>query len=126
MFDCASNTPPSTYSLRSSGRLFSRYKYPGKNIDNSKKYKIIKKDRENHLVIQWLFLIAYFFVTAFLFFSARFKRSRPEVFCQKGALKNFAKIKGKHRHRSPIFDKVAGLRPSTLLKNSGCFRVSSA
>ena len=94
IFDCASNTPPSTYSLRSSGRLFSRYKYPGINIDNSKKYKIIKKDRENHLVvIQWLFLIAYFFVTAFLFFLPGSKEVARRGFVKKVLLKILQKSK---------------------------------
>ena len=44
------------------------------------------------------------------------KRSRPEVFCKKGALRNFAKFTGKHLCQSLFFNKVAGLRPATLLK----------
>ena len=35
---------------------------------------------------------------------------RPEVFCKKGVLKNFAKFSGKHLCQSPFFNKVAGLR----------------
>ena len=36
--------------------------------------------------------------------------SRPEVFCKKGAFKNFAKFTGKHLCQSLFFNKVAGLR----------------
>ena len=42
------------------------------------------------------------------------------VFCKKGALKNFAKFTGKHLCQSLFFDKVAGLRPATLLKMRFC------
>ena len=44
------------------------------------------------------------------------KRSCPEVFREKGALRNFTKFKGKHLCQSIFFDKVGGLRPTTLLK----------
>ena len=43
-------------------------------------------------------------------------RSHPQVFCEKGALRNFAKFTGKHLCQSLFFNKVAGLRPATLLK----------
>ena len=39
------------------------------------------------------------------------KKSRMEVFCKKGVLRNFAKITGKHLCQSLFFNKVAGLRP---------------
>ena len=49
----------------------------------------------------------------------RFYRSScPEVFCKKGVLRNFAKFTGKHLCQNLFFNKVAGLRPATLLKNS--------
>ena len=35
--------------------------------------------------------------------------SRPEVFCKKGVLRNFAKFTGKHLCQSLFFNKVAGL-----------------
>ena len=44
------------------------------------------------------------------------RSSCPEVFCKKGVLRNFAKFTGKHLCQSLFFDKVAGLRPATLLK----------
>ena len=39
--------------------------------------------------------------------------SRPEVFCKKGVLTNFAKLTGKHLYQSLFFNKVASLRPAT-------------
>ena len=39
-----------------------------------------------------------------------FRRSRPEVFCKKGVLKNFSKFIGKHLCHSLFSNKVAGLR----------------
>ena len=45
-----------------------------------------------------------------------FRSSRPEVFCKKAVLKNFAKFTGKHLCQSLLFSKVAVLRPATLLK----------
>ena len=51
-----------------------------------------------------------------------FRSSRPEVFCEKGVLRNFAKLTGKHLYLSLFFNKVAGLMPATkptiLLKKS--------
>ena len=35
---------------------------------------------------------------------------------QKGAVRNFTKFTGKHMRHSLFFNKVAGLRPLTLLK----------
>ena len=54
--------------------------------------------------------------TILIFFLAVFRSSRPEVFCKKGALRNFAKFTGKHLHQSLIYNKVAGLMPATLSK----------
>ena len=36
------------------------------------------------------------------------KGSRPDVFCEKGVLRNFAKSTGKHLCQSLFFNKVAG------------------
>ena len=44
------------------------------------------------------------------------RTSHPEVFCKKGVLENFAKFTGKHLCQSLFFNKIAGLRPLTLLK----------
>ena len=46
------------------------------------------------------------------------QKQPPEVFCQKkSVLRNFAKFKGKQVCQR-LFNKVAGLRPATLLKES--------
>ena len=53
--------------------------------------------------------------------------SRPEVFCEKGVLRNFTKFTGKHLCQSLFFNKVAGLRLATLLKKRlwhRCFPVN--
>ena len=39
-----------------------------------------------------------------------------EMFCQKRCFKNFTQFTGKHLFQSLFFNKVAGLRPATLLK----------
>ena len=43
------------------------------------------------------------------------RSSRPEVFCKKDVLRNFAKFTGKHLYQSLLFNKVAGLRPHACL-----------
>ena len=51
------------------------------------------------------------------------------MFCKKGVLKNFTKCTGKHLYQSLLFNKVAGLRPATLLKKRlwhRCFPVNFA
>ena len=50
------------------------------------------------------------------FRSSRPEKQSPEVFCTKGALRNFAKFTEKHLCQSHFFDEVADLRPVTLLK----------
>ena len=57
------------------------------------------------------------------------RSSRPEVFCKKGVLRNFAKVTGKHLCQSLFFNKVAGLRPQVfscdfceISKNTFCYR----
>ena len=62
-------------------------------------------------------------------FALKGRSSRPEVFCKKGVLRNFAKFKGKHPCQRLFFNKVAGFRPATLLKKSlwhGCFPLNFA
>ena len=41
--------------------------------------------------------------------SVLYRSSRPEGFCKKGVLTNFAKFTGKHLWESLFFNKVAGL-----------------
>ena len=49
--------------------------------------------------------------TSILLFSSESRSSRPEVFCKKGVLRNFAKFTGKYLCQSLFFNIVAGLRP---------------
>ena len=49
-------------------------------------------------------------------YASTFRSSRPGVFCKKGVLKNIVKFTGKHLCLSLFFNKVAGLKPATLLK----------
>ena len=46
------------------------------------------------------------------------------MFCKKGGFKNFGKVTGKQLCQSLFFDKVAGLRPGTLLKRDSDGRFS--
>ena len=57
--------------------------------------------------------------------SSTNRSSRPEVFCKKGVLGNFAKFIGKHLSQSLFINKVAGLRPATLLKKEALRQVFS-
>ena len=61
-----------------------------------------------------------------LFFLHAFVRSScPDVLCKKGVLRNFGKFIEKHMCQKLFFNKVAGLRPATLLKKSLCHRCFS-
>ena len=54
----------------------------------------------------------------------QFKKQPPELVCEKAVLKNFVKFTGKHLCQSLFFNKVVGVRASTLLKKGlwhGCF-----
>ena len=44
------------------------------------------------------------------------RNSRPEMFCKKSVLRNFAKFTGKRLFQSLLFNKAAGFRAATLLK----------
>ena len=57
------------------------------------------------------------------------RSNRPKVFFRKGVLRNFSKFTGTHMCLSLFFNKVAGLRPATLLKKRlwhRCFPVNFA
>ena len=72
----------------------------------------------------WFFLQHYFGRHLPL---ATSRSSRPEVFCKEDFLRNFVKFTGKHLCQSLFFNKVAGLRPATLLKKRlwhRCFPVN--
>ena len=46
----------------------------------------------------------------------KLRSSRSEKFCKKSVLKIFPKFTGKHLYQTLFLNKVAGLRPATLLK----------
>ena len=48
----------------------------------------------------------------------------PEAFYKKGVLQNYAKSTEKHQRQCLFFNKVAGLRPATLLKKRLWYRCS--
>ena len=52
--------------------------------------------------------------------SLKHEKQPPEVFYKKGVLTNFAKFPGKYLCHSLFFNKVAGLRPTILLKKRLC------
>ena len=61
--------------------------------------------------------------------SSFFRSSHRRCSVRKGVLRNFAKFTGKHLCQRLFFNKVAGLRPVTLLKKSlwhRCFPVNFA
>ena len=45
-----------------------------------------------------------------------YRSSHGKCSIRKGVLRNFTKVSGKHLCQSLFFDKVASLRPATLLK----------
>ena len=49
-----------------------------------------------------------------------FRSSRPEVFCKKGVLKNFAKFTEKLLCKGLYFNKVAGFRPDKKAQTFSC------
>ena len=55
-----------------------------------------------------------------------FRSSRPEVFCRKGVLRNFAKFTGKHLCQNLVFNKVAGVKKESLAQVFSCefFKIS--
>ena len=62
-------------------------------------------------------------------FKILFRSSHQRWSIIKGVLRNFAKFTGKHLCQSLFFNKVAGLRPGTLLKKGlwhRCFPVNFA
>ena len=49
--------------------------------------------------------------------------NHPKVFCKKGAVKNFAKFRGKQQSRSLFFNKIESLRLATLSKKETAIKV---
>ena len=77
-------------------------------------------------IIRWMVWLRF---DLFKSYFANCRIRHPEVLCKKGVLSNFAKFTGKHMSPSLFFNKVAGLRPATLLKKrlwQRCFLVNFA
>ena len=83
--------------------------------------------------LSWVWNSAMFPIMFYKLFNANstiflfVRSSHQEVFCKKGVLRNFEKLTKKHLRGSLFFDKVAGLRPATLLKKRlwhRCFPVN--
>ena len=53
------------------------------------------------------------------------RSSRLEVFCKKGALKNFAKFTGKHWYGSLFYNKVAACKACNFIKKENPINVFS-
>ena len=53
-----------------------------------------------------------------LTFYCDLQKQPPEVFCKKSVFKNFVNFTGKSLCQKLYFNKVAGLRPATLLKKN--------
>ena len=57
-----------------------------------------------------VFLCLYMFLINFMCISlGNYRSIRPEVFCEKGGLRNFAELTGKNLCQTLFFKKVAGL-----------------
>ena len=62
-------------------------------------------------IMQWNGIISKSFLNQHLL---KVRSSFPEVFCEKGFLRNFKKLTEKQLCQSFFFNKVSGLRPATL------------
>ena len=81
------------------------------------------------LLIKWIEITLTQYLVGATRIAASCRTSRQEVFCENGVLKDFAKFTGKCLCQSLFFNKVAGLRPPTLLKKRlwyKCFPVNFA
>ena len=56
-------------------------------------------DRKNKEV----FTIFSYMINSYLHYFLKARSSRPDVFCEKGVLRNFAKFTGKHLYQSQVF-----------------------
>ena len=75
------------------------------------------------------YTIAKFIIEGDVFSCFDFRSSRPEVFCKKAILRNFAKFTGENLCQGLFFNKVAGSRPAALFKKRlwhRCFPVNLA
>ena len=62
-----------------------------------------------------------------VFDKKKFQKQPPQTFYKKDVLKNFVKFTGKYLCQNLLFNKVAGMRPATLLekrRRRRCFPVN--
>ena len=83
------------------------------------------------ICISWFVFLCYKSINLHFFLKKfqHYRSSRPEVFYKKSVLRSSAKFTEKHLCQSLFFNKVAGLRPATLLKKRPwhrCFPVNLA
>ena len=71
--------------------------------------KLLKGATVHFLSIWWITLSKHLY-------KGNMKKQSPRLVLWKVVLRNFAKFTGKHLCQSLLFNKVAGLRPATLLK----------
>ena len=62
------------------------------------------------------FTTVYLKVEILFTYPVKNRSSHQSCSVRKGVLRNFAKFTEKHKRQSVFFNKVAGLRPATLLK----------
>ena len=93
--------------------------------------KLAKVDIKLFLVLSifngFLKFVPNFFILSRIVVITNFQKQQSGGVLEKGALRIFAKLTGKHLCQSLFFNKVAGLRPATLLKKRlrhRCFPVS--
>ena len=84
-------------------------------MTNRSLYNVKRVCKDKSLIGQSSFVL-------FIIFTVKSRSSRPEVFCKKDILTNFAKFTGKHLCQRLFFNKVAGLRPANLLNNRLWYR----
>ena len=86
--------------------------------------KIIWRSNWNLTVFAPGFFVLLLFCKILLteLFFMKFRSSHRRCSLKNGVLRNFAKFTGKHLRQSLLFNKVAGLRPATLLKKRICHR----
>ena len=70
---------------------------------------LVSRKVQNLLVLNNCFKILIYNKKFLIIMQCTFRSSRPEVFCKKGVLRNFAKFIGKHLCQSLLFNKVKRL-----------------
>ena len=100
-------------------------------ISNKRDWKFILirlfNNRKSHLLLVPEMRSIINFILEIFLYGGIFRSSRPERFCRKGVLRNFAKFTGKQLCQSLFFNKVAGCLSLQLYekRNPGILAKSS-